>query len=1079
MRLSLSAVAIVRRLSGKMHLAARLGLVLLASVFALVALSACGHKVEPPSTPIAKPSGEQASEPVSAAAEAPYWKGVMFSGPPIDNTTRLNILNDAGVSWWFSGNYETLFLQDPRFVPMIWGITNGQYVGGTCTAPSCLADLARIYRGRTWLLLDEPERPDQANLTPAAAANHVNTIASAIRAADSTAKLFCCGTWADDMGTAWMREFAQSVTARLDGVHVHSYSPGYAEGRVAALETYYAEMQKLDRTRGLPIWITEVGFHCREGSSEWVRDSLAVPFFDWYRCGTASTRFPRVAWYTTSRSTGGWTPTNLYEDSNWARRPLGYYYRLLGDIPSGPPAPESTGGDYLAFDSTADTYLSAWSSTQNYGLDAQLVLRSPDVKSALLHFDVSSIPRESNILRARLVLHVTSEGTSQVNVSLHRLLRQWAETEANWGQAAQLNLWGQAGANSTLSDRLAAAEATLQLVPGAERWYVADLSALARLWVNDPDANRGLIMRATGGGTGEFAFASADNPDTCLRPHLEVWYESGAPLPSPTPSTTSTPTVPTATATASPSPTATLSASGTPAPTQTGALPPPSATATGAPLATETRPPTPTWTLAPEPTATPSPLPTATPTIVLGTATPAMSPTWTLSAIETRISGVEQSAPALATRLAEINRILAQFGPVQWPAQTPMPSRQLTAYRVETPPAIDSDLSDWKEGGAVLLNRAVADYVLGAPLASDPQAEIRARWTKQFVYLAIRVWDARVVIDSGPNYWQDDGIEIGLDGDRDRIYGADHDHTFSFRPDGALFDLDRSAPLVQRAVNVEPGVGYTMEIGVPISMLKTEPVVDGTRMGISLGLRDDDSGDTLDAYLVWGGSDPYFGQQAFAELAFSELPPQAAPADTRAASRAIWGSVELQQGKNGYLGTEDTYLIADECGGINFSGEKNLGIGANPARRPLLRFELSSSLPERANVTQAILSLRAYSGGWSPMLLDVYQVLRPWKTKQASWQEATYGRPWTLSGGDGAGTDRAVSPAASAVISLLNMWYDMDITSLVQGWVANPTSNWGVMLVAVPGPAARYEFYASESPYTGWRPRLTIYYQVP
>lgn len=433
----------------------------------------------------------------------------------------------------------------------------------------------------------------------------------------------------------------------------------------------------------------------------------------------------------------------------------------------------------------------------------------------------------------------------------------------------------------------------------------------------------------------------------------------------------------------------------------------------------------------------------------------------------------------LATRLAEINRILAQFDAVHWPTQTPMPARQLTAFRVETLPAIDADLSDWKEGGAVLLNRAAADYALGAALATDPQAEIRARWSKQFLYLAIRVWDARVVVDSGPNYWQDDGIEIGLDGNRDRAYSAGYDHTFSFRPDGALFDLDRSAPLVQRAVQVEQGVGYTMELGVPLSMLKAEPVVDGTRMGVSFGLRDDDSGDWLDAYLVWGGSDPYFGQASFAELIFSESAAPAASADVRADSRAIWGSVELQQGKNGYLGAEDSYLVADECSDINFSGEKSMGVGASPGRRPLLRFDLTTVLPAGAAVTQATLSVRAYSGGWSPVMVDVYQLLRPWKAKQASWQEAAYGNRWTLPGGDGAGTDRAAAPVASAVVSLLNVWYDMDVTSLVQYWVANPAANWGVMLVAVPGPTARYEFYASESPYTGWRPRLTIYYQAP
>jgi len=48
-----------------------------------------------------------------------------------------------------------------------------------------------------------------------------------------------------------------------------------------------------------------------------------------------------------------------------------------------------------------------------------------------------------------------------------------------------------------------------------------------------------------------------------------------------------------------------------------------------------------------------------------------------------------------------------------------------------------------------------------------------------------------------------------------------------------------------------------------------------------------------------------------------------------------------------------------------------------------------------------------------------------------------------------------------------------------QAWAASPSANHGVILIPVPGLAARYQFYASESPHVGWRPKLTVYYRVP
>ncbi len=1024
---------------------------------ALLAGCRGGAKSDAPS--VAR-KGEGEDESVAAAAVPPYWKGIGFSAAPLDGNARESILSDLGVSWWYSWGYEDSFLPDPRFVPMIWGVQDGNYLGGSCTTPSCLANYARTYRGRTWLLLNEPDRPDQANLTPAAAASRVNAIVSAMRGADPSAKFLCCGTHTDDGGVSWMTSFLESVTVRLDGIHVHSYFPGHPEGRIRALENYFNAMQEVDKGRGLPIWITEIGFLCREGSSEWVRDFLARPFFEWYRCETGYIRFPRVAWYTTWRSRGGWTPTHLYSDADGTRQPLGYYYRLLGEVPPLPPTPPPAPGTYLSFEGTADTYISAWSTTRNYGLEGETVLRGSDVKATLLRFDVSSLPRTASVTQARLLLYAMRSGTSPLAVNIYRVFRSWVDTEATWDLASRTNAWAQAGCNNTATDRSAEAVASLDLTPGGGPWYTADLLSLVRTWARNPETNQGLILKATGGGTGEYGFAAVDNPDTCLRPRLEVWYQIGTPVPTSTPTPTPTRTR-TATATFTATPTATWTPTVTT--TRTGTPQPPD---------TPTKTPTPTRSLTPTITPTPtlSPTTTRTPT-----------PTSTFSVVETRVAGVERSVPTIATRVARISDILGQFSGVEWlgPGQSPTSPRQFVAYRVETPPVVDGDLGEWSSVGTLVFNARSADYDWGVPTtATDPRAEIRARWDDHFLYLAFRVRDASVVTDSGVRHWHDDGLEVALDGTYDRVYGGSNDYVFAFRPDGTFLNFDRRAPPVLRAVSVGDS-GYSMEMGVPLSILTPNPVGGGTRMGITFGLRDDDDGGSLDGYLIWEGNDPYVGQAYFGELLLSaEVAPQIAePKDV--AAMGITGSVVLQQGLNAYQGVEDTYIVAGECSNVGFSGEVNLGIEASPGRRPLLRFDLTSALPANAVVTQAFLSVRPYSGSANPMTVEVYRVLRPWKARETSWEEATHVERWAVSGCDDTTYDRASTRVAAAVISTLNLWYDFDITPLVQAWVANPAANRGLILLPVPGPVARYQFYSSESPHAGWRPMLTIYYRVP
>ena len=1016
-------------------------------VFALL-LSACTSPAEP-AVPAAREMG------VSAEAAGPaYWKGIGFSEPFSDERARSNVLDDLGASWWHSWGYEDAFLQDPRFVPMISAFLGSQYAGGICTAPSCLANYARNYPGRTWLLLDEPERPGQNAISPEAAASKVDALVGAMRAADSTAKFACCGTWTDGQGTQWMHSFLGAVAARIDVIHVHAYYPGHAQGRAESLEGFYREMQTLTKGRGLPIWITEVGYQCTEGSSEWVRDWLAAPFFEWYRCGGGSAMFERVAWKTTNRSAEQWYPTHLYAD-DWTRTPLGYYYRFLGQVPPAPPAPPGSPiGEKLIFKPVADAYLNTWYSTRNYGLESEIVIRNPDVKAGLLRFDVSSLVNPQAITHARILLFTSRPGVNSITLAAHRVLRPWVEAETTWYLAANGQPWGLPGANAQGSDRLLNMEDSVALRPDESAWYQLDLSGLVRAWATAPDSNLGVALKASGDLAGEFAFASREHADACWQAKLEVWYDTSLAEPTKTTTLTQTPTS---------------------RPSNTPTIPP---------FLTST--PTHTGTVSPVATPTNSLAPSRTPTLALPP-TRTTTPPATLSELETRLQSMENKVPAISTRVAGVAGVLKGFVGVNWlgPGNAPSDPRRLTAYRLAQPPAIDGDLGEWSSDGLINFNKGSADYQWGAPvLFIDPRAYVTVRWDDKALYFAIRVRDPDIVTDSGIRIWQDDGIEIAIDGAYDRRYSPlaapKDDLSLAMRPDGTLRNYDKQSPPLEWAVGFT-AAGYDMELRIPFSSLTTRAIVDGARMGITFGLRDDDDGGALDSYLVWEGNDPSVGQGFFGELFFSGQIASLSDLgmDTVPGSRAITGAVILQQGTNGYAGVEDTYLFEGECSEIAYYGEKDMAIGMWPGMRALLRFDLTRALPENAIITQALLGVHAYSGGWSPLQIDAHRVNAAWRSQEATWSLATYATPWRSPGCSAVPIDRAEQVAASTTASSLNAWYSFDLTTMARDWLANPGTNFGVILVPVPGPAARYRFYSSESPQVGWRPRLIVNYRVP
>ncbi len=250
-----------------------------------------------------------------------------------------------------------------------------------------------------------------------------------------------------------------------------------------------------------------------------------------------------------------------------------------------------------------DTYIDSGQPKRNFnnlGDWAILRVRSPDIRAALLRFDVSSVPANARILRATLGFYVrTHSNEGEIDVAAYTLRRAWNPNEATWERASAAAAWGAPGANSVNGsgrDRDATPTDARSLrriryidVTGEQfliddaTWYSLDITAAVREWVANPASNFGVVLKGAVGST-EVEIAASESRDVGLRPCLVITYaepeappaalETPTPEPSPAATATGTPTVtptstptPTATPTATPEPTA--NPTGTPTPTTT------------------------------------------------------------------------------------------------------------------------------------------------------------------------------------------------------------------------------------------------------------------------------------------------------------------------------------------------------------------------------------------------------------------------------------------------------------------------------------------------------------------------------
>lgn len=185
--------------------------------------------------------------------------------------------------------------------------------------------------------------------------------------------------------------------------------------------------------------------------------------------------------------------------------------------------------------------------------------------------------------------------------------------------------------------------------------------------------------------------------------------------------------------------------------------------------------------------------------------------------------------------------------------------------------------------------------------------------------------------------------------------------------------------------------------------------------------------------------------------------------------------IKLQNGALGYGGTTDTW-INEWSAGSNYGNLTTLSLRINGVAKGLLRFDLSGVLPANVEIQAANLKLST-DGPGPDMAANLYRLLRPWDEADANYNQAAAGQPWGTAGGQ-AGQDWESQPISTLYLNAADGVYTANVLAAVQGWVQNPASNHGLLLLPVSaGYNAARALRSSEHSIAGSRPVLEIIYR--
>lgn len=186
----------------------------------------------------------------------------------------------------------------------------------------------------------------------------------------------------------------------------------------------------------------------------------------------------------------------------------------------------------------------------------------------------------------------------------------------------------------------------------------------------------------------------------------------------------------------------------------------------------------------------------------------------------------------------------------------------------------------------------------------------------------------------------------------------------------------------------------------------------------------------------------------------------------------------FREGDGGYAGSFDAN-ISLYTPNTNMGADVAIRLKTDGAVSSILKFDVSS-IPSDRSVVGATLSLYASERDKPyPVYASAYQVLRDWNEMEVTWNSAKTGVPWAAGGCNGVGVDRNGTSADTQLIDGTDVWLNLDVTAMVQDWVATPANNRGLIVIGQGPVTLQYNFRSTEFWGTSFRPRLCVSYLPP
>lgn len=271
-----------------------------------------------------------ASQPTPTAtlsAVVEHKGGVAWPGAPVALADGLVNLGVNAVHHW---NYSEarLALMEERgieYLPHIWGcgVTDNSWDTIDLAA---IAAFAEAHPGLRWLIFNEPDNIDQSNCSPSVAADVHHDVYHTLKAADSTALVYCCGTSGHEAHQMWMSAFLHAysekygVAAPMDGVHLHFYGDyerrhGFMEVQSKIMDTAAFYARQWPDQLGKKLWVvSEWGVLSDKRDGPYEVEKTAAYLRNMWNWLESKDWVETHFWFSTWVGEGGANSGNLFTD---------------------------------------------------------------------------------------------------------------------------------------------------------------------------------------------------------------------------------------------------------------------------------------------------------------------------------------------------------------------------------------------------------------------------------------------------------------------------------------------------------------------------------------------------------------------------------------------------------------------------------------------------------------------------------------------------------------------------------------------------------------------------------------------